>query len=843
MRLLRKLTGLQTGARNWALPACLGLLICTGLALSAPASAIKDDTLGLSANSGMVGAPDTDTGSNATDGPVRMARFSYVSGDVTWRGDADGQWSAASGNLPLRQGAQIWATEGGRAEIQFDDGSRLRLDSGTVITLQTLFSDADGEFTEITLNEGHAALRLRSERSIYQVNTPIVSAKAAGPATLRIDAGSGAQVSVEEGHVTVEGKQGKTDMQSEDYLDLPDEGAPYDLHKLPNPDAFDSWIADRDRQIDAIRNQPTHHLPPNIAIVADDLDSYGTWRTDPSYGDVWVPRVAAAEWRPYHSGRWVWVEPFGWTWVASEPWGWAPYHYGTWVHASYGWGWVPGPRTQYWSPAVVHFYEYNGSVAWCALAPREVHYPSALAIGYRHGDWALSFSIGGAAVYYPTSGRYCEPRPWRTAYVNRVTYVNKTVYNTTVINQTIVNRNTYITRTGFVPLNARLAAGATMADARTFGGQGVYRPVARGSVAMFTHGREIAAPPVGQRPVGGPQIVRPTALALTPSRIYRPERNVSQSIIERPVFRAPVDAAIARTSRPPARTIAVDPATRFPVRGSTGSPVTTRRPGTGVEGRPTPDTRTGVGTRTPTQPGTQAGTQTGHPTDSGNTKTQTTTGGSRSSTAAEAARRARQSLGGGSRRAPQGDQGVGATTGRTDSSGRATTGTRVNTDRRRDPQTGTDRSSTGTGTSGGTTRRDTGSDRSSTGTVTPGGTTRRDSGTDRSTTGTVTPGRTIRPDSGSDRTSTGTTTTPGGTGRRDTGRDVTPHVTPRTDPPARTDRTDTGTTRTPRQPDVTPRRDSGSTTRREDTHRDTKPPKDNKDTKDKGGSDKTKKGS
>ena len=62
-----------------------------------------------------------------TQGPVRMARFAYVQGNVTWRPDSAASWSKATNNLPLRQGAEIMVTEGGRAELQFDDGSALRL--------------------------------------------------------------------------------------------------------------------------------------------------------------------------------------------------------------------------------------------------------------------------------------------------------------------------------------------------------------------------------------------------------------------------------------------------------------------------------------------------------------------------------------------------------------------------------------------------------------------------------------------------------------------------------------------------------------------------------------------
>ena len=110
----------------------------------------------------MVAAAQTARADDNT-GPVRMARFSYLSGNVTWRNGSASDWSAAVRNLPLRQGVQIWTSDNSRAEVQFDDGSRVRLDQNTLITLQTLYSDPQGEFTEITLNDGEVALRLNNQ--------------------------------------------------------------------------------------------------------------------------------------------------------------------------------------------------------------------------------------------------------------------------------------------------------------------------------------------------------------------------------------------------------------------------------------------------------------------------------------------------------------------------------------------------------------------------------------------------------------------------------------------------------------------------------------------------------
>src|SRR5579871_422358 len=213
-------------------------------------------------------ATQTTNASQTNSGPVRLARFSYLSGNVTWRPDDQTGWATGSVNQPLREGAQIWISGRGRAEIQFDDGSYLRMGSNAIVTLQTLYSDADGEFTELKMTQGLAFLSLKHEDSLYQIDTPLVSVKAAGPARIRIGTADGVEIGVRDGKAAIEGPQGKTTMQAGDYLDLADAEAPYDLSKLPRPDSFELWNDDRDQTL----SNESAHLPANIAQVAGDLD-------------------------------------------------------------------------------------------------------------------------------------------------------------------------------------------------------------------------------------------------------------------------------------------------------------------------------------------------------------------------------------------------------------------------------------------------------------------------------------------------------------------------------------------------------------------------------------------
>ena len=322
---------------------------------------------------------------------------------------------------------------------------------------------------------------------------------------------------------------------------------------------------ERDDRLDGVSERIRKDVPANVSIMCDDLDEYGNWRDDSRYGRVWVPRVTAQDWRPYQYGHWTWVNPFGWTWVSEEPWGWAPYHYGTWIRQPYGWAWVPGPVNQYWSPAVVHFSEYEGQVAWCPLAPVVVRYPSALSIGFRHGNWSAFFSIGGCGVYYPNYSNVCYARPFRNTYVNHVTYIRNVTNVTNVYNGVPANRSawdrfgnsseyyahnrgTYLENSRFVPFNARTTSGVTVANVQDFGGRGAYRPAVQGGSAFFARGRAIAAPPVGAAPVAGPLAARPNRMALSPTRTAVRETTPAPRVLDRTVYRTPVAAHIERAS-------------------------------------------------------------------------------------------------------------------------------------------------------------------------------------------------------------------------------------------------------------------------------------------------------
>ncbi len=182
----------------------------------------------------------------------RAARIDYVNGNVTWRAREKDKWSKAGSNVPVREGAQIWVTDGGHAEVRFDDGSLLRLGNNSVVTLKHIFRDDDGEFTQINMISGLATLMPKQKQSLFEVDTPLVSLHATGPAHVRIGVGDDIEVAVRSGSVNVEGKLGKTTVRSGDYLSIDHNTTAYALKDLPAPDSWERWNDDCDDKLAGI---------------------------------------------------------------------------------------------------------------------------------------------------------------------------------------------------------------------------------------------------------------------------------------------------------------------------------------------------------------------------------------------------------------------------------------------------------------------------------------------------------------------------------------------------------------------------------------------------------------
>jgi hypothetical protein len=119
-------------------------------------------------------------------------------------------------------------------------------------------------------------------------------------------------------------------------------------------------------QATTVIQAPTTEVTVNTFY--DSLSAYGSWVEVPEYGWCWQPSVAAVNinWQPYaDNGAWLWTDS-GWYWNSYYSWGWAPFHYGRWHRARFGWCWVPDT---YWAPAWVTWRSSDSYCGWAPLPP------------------------------------------------------------------------------------------------------------------------------------------------------------------------------------------------------------------------------------------------------------------------------------------------------------------------------------------------------------------------------------------------------------------------------------------------------------------------------------------
>ena len=93
----------------------------------------------------------------AAESQARIVRLSDVQGTVQIDKNAGLGFERAFANLPITQGTQLRTRENGRAEIEFEDGSTLRVTPNTTVQFSKLgLSDAGKRFSEADLVEGKA---------------------------------------------------------------------------------------------------------------------------------------------------------------------------------------------------------------------------------------------------------------------------------------------------------------------------------------------------------------------------------------------------------------------------------------------------------------------------------------------------------------------------------------------------------------------------------------------------------------------------------------------------------------------------------------------------------------
>ena len=363
---------------------------------------------------------------NPADPPGSVARLNLMEGGVSFlpaelagSGDVNA-WTPAIANRPLTSGDRLWA--GPRARTELHVGSTtLRMNEQTSLDFLTL----DDNVTQLRLGQGTLRLRVRTlfQGQRLEIDTPNLAFVINKPGDYRIDANPGSDTS-------------RVVAQSGGGAIYGDSGIPLNLGNQQQgsftgtdlapaapgasvQDSFDAWAIARDQREE--QSVSARYIPREI-VGYQQLDSYGDWSQDPSYGAVWLPRAMPTNWAPYRAGHWSWISPWGWTWIDDAPWGFAPFHYGRWAQIGPRWAWVPGrpePRPVY-APALVAF------------------------VGGGIGAATWNISLGAGLPPRPGVGWFplAPGEAFRPAYQASPRYVTQ-VNNNIVVNNVVNNTNVY----------------------------------------------------------------------------------------------------------------------------------------------------------------------------------------------------------------------------------------------------------------------------------------------------------------------------------------------------------------------------------------------------------------
>lgn len=293
----------------------------------------------------------------ADDAPAhRAARLSYLQGDVTVDHMDNTAGDPAQINMPLAEGARLSTGEDGQAEVEFEDGSVVRITPNSALGLSSLSIDALGNFhTQLTVLHGLVYAELHTTAKFaYTVDAGGELVSPVANATIRINLDQPpVKISVLDGTVHVEHASSaeadgyKTDVHAgEMFTADASNTSQYFLLSSIEQDSWDAWNQERDQaaaEAAADRTKARDGYAGDQGYGWSDLDANGSWYDVSGEGQVWQPNVAQdASFDPYGYGSWVVYPGAGYVWASGYAWGWTPFRCGSWSYWNgFGWGWSP----------------------------------------------------------------------------------------------------------------------------------------------------------------------------------------------------------------------------------------------------------------------------------------------------------------------------------------------------------------------------------------------------------------------------------------------------------------------------------------------------------------------
>jgi hypothetical protein len=281
------------------------------------------------------------------DSQARIVRLSNVEGTVVADRNSGQGYENAFLNMPVVQGMKVATKDTGRAEIEFEDGSTVRIGPKSTLEFSALgLRDSGARFSTVIVEVGLAYVNYTDshkgdEFTVLFQNETVHPQEAAH---FRVDVQATEVVlATFSGNLKVEGPSGDVEVgkNRSATFDLAENNkftVAKDIEELP----LDAWDKSQSKYEQSYANKGSNNNYP-YGYGVSDLNYYGNYYNVPGYGTMWQPYFTGVGWDPFMDGAWMFYPGAGYMWVSSYPWGWMPYRYGNWAFVpGYGWMWAPG---------------------------------------------------------------------------------------------------------------------------------------------------------------------------------------------------------------------------------------------------------------------------------------------------------------------------------------------------------------------------------------------------------------------------------------------------------------------------------------------------------------------
>jgi hypothetical protein len=299
--------------------------------------------------------------SASAESKARIVRLSDVQGTVKIDRAAGDGFDKAFLNLPVIEGARVKTGKDGRAEVEFEDGSALRLAPDSEVDFTRLALGEDGQkLSTVQLVSGTVYANLhpknaREKSDQFLLNFGRESVTVSEAAHFRVElADATATMAVFKGKLSATTSSGQFEVaekhsatidlgNNELTKDGPARKDTFVIAKNYAAESSDDWDRQQTDYHDRYAPAGGSSISSPYSYGMSDLNYYGNFMTVPGYGNVWQPYFIGANWSPFQDGGWAFYPGAGYMFVSGYPWGWMPYNYGNWAFApGFGYVWQPG---------------------------------------------------------------------------------------------------------------------------------------------------------------------------------------------------------------------------------------------------------------------------------------------------------------------------------------------------------------------------------------------------------------------------------------------------------------------------------------------------------------------